>query len=240
MEQEKQELVKSDLEDNFILSKAKESNDEVLDQIFGLTLITPSDLKKFQDSKEFLLSTYTDVPQYRPLIVKLISVLNDGQFPTPDSKYWQCKSEAEVHYNEFNRELIKYKKALVDIAEIEYKINKFKTDNHPGEIDQNLVMFDIKRLEIKKEQYMFELKQIEKNLKYRMEELTDWAVISRQLEDKCEFSTKVYSEHYAKSFIKSLEIKINKTENELEKRKLTDQLNTFKRMLIEKIKDTNN
>ena len=230
--QENQDLIKSELEDNFALAKTKQTNDEVLEQIYGLTLITPSDLKKFEESKEFLLSTYTDVPQYRPLIVKLVSVLNDAQFPTPDSKYWQCKSEAEVHYNEFNREMIKYKKALIDIAEIDYKINKFsKTETESNEIDINLVNFDIKRLEVKKEQYMFELKQIEKNLKYRIQEITDWGHISDKLKEKCEFSTTSFSEHYSKSFIKSLEFKVKNTTNEVDKKKLQDQLDTFKNLL---------
>ena len=234
--QEKQELTKSDLEDNFSLLKTKETNDEVLEQIFSLTLITPNDLKKFEESKEFLLSTYTDVPQYRPLLVKLVSVLNDTSFPTYDAKYWQCKAEAEVHYNEFNRELIKYKKGLIDIAEIDYKIKVLekKLNELEKDTDPILVEFDLKRLFNKKEEYMFEMKQLEKKLKYRMEEMTDWAKISANLEEHCEFSTKVHAEHFSKSFIKSLESRINKSSDEKEKKMLNDQLNTFKRMVTEK------
>ena len=242
--QENQELIKNEYSNHF-LNLIKEANNEIVDQINDSTIISVDDIKKLEASKEFALSTYTDVPQYRPLIVKLVSVLNDSNFPTPDSKYWQCKSEAEVHFNELNRDLNKYKRSMVDLSEIDYKIEKLKekvdkkVDDEP-ELDKNLIQFDIQRLLIKKESYLFEMKQIEKRIKYRIEEISDWNVISQNLETQCEYSKNDHKEHYSKSFIKSLENKIKATSNEKEKKILTEQLNTYKRMIMEKISKKEN
>lgn len=221
-------------DDNIMVVGTNETTNNVLNEISKLTLITPTDLKKFEEAQQFVLSTYTDVPQYRPLIVKLTSVLNDGQFPTADSKYWQCKAEAEIHFNELFRGLNKYKRALVDLKELDYKIAQYNNLEPNENVDPVLVSFQVERLIIKKELYEFELKQIEKNIKYRMEEITDWASISETLVDKCEFSRNSHSEHYTKSFIKQLENKVLRANNPEEKKKLEAQLNTFKRLTKEK------
>jgi hypothetical protein len=223
-------------EDNEMVVSTNQKTLNILNEINKLTLITPENLAKFQESQEFVLSTYTDVPQYRPLIVKLTSVLNDGQFPTPDSKFWQCKAEAEVHFNEMVRSLNKYKRALVDLKEIDYKIAQYesiKIENKEN-VDPVLVDFQIQRLQLKRENYEFELKQVEKNIKYRMEEVTDWASIADSLADKCEFSTNSHSDHYTKSFIKQLQIRLSKAENPDEKKKLSAQLITYNNLIKQK------
>lgn len=235
---EEQEL--SEPQENFVIAATATVNKNLMDVMNSLCLITPTDVKNFEKAKEFVISTYTDVPQYRPLITKVVSVLNDTHFPTADAKYWQCKAEAEVHFNEFNRDLTKYKKGLIDIAEIDYKIEKFENDITQNHIDENLdtqlIRFDIERLKVKKEQYLFEMKQLEKTMKYRMEEVNDWYKISETLTTECEFDPHKHADHYTKSFIKGLENKVKKAKDENERKVFSAQLETFQRIFSEKFK----
>jgi hypothetical protein len=100
---------------NALMVSAEEKALNVVDKIGNLTLLTKTDITRLEKAQTFILSTYTDVPEYRPLVIKLSSVLNDMSFPTPDAKYWQCKKEAEVHFTQLVTEMYKYERAMVDI-----------------------------------------------------------------------------------------------------------------------------
>ena len=209
---------------------------EVLDEIKKLELITLEDISRLKSAQQFAVSNFRDVPSYRPMIIKLTSVLSDANFPTIDRKYWQCKIEAEVHFNELTRDYFKYERSLVDIEEIAYKIHEIERllnkEIEPKELmDPNILNFDKKRLIIKKSQYEYELKILEKDIKYRIQEVIDWAFISDQLVNKCEFSTVSYQEHTVKGHILFIKKKLENSEtSEMEKKQLQAQLDTFTRL----------
>lgn len=219
------------------LIKADEHSGEIVDTIKSLSLIGPTDVKKLEEAKTFILSTYTDVPQYRPMVTKLTSVLTDGKFPTADKKYWQCKSEAEVHFNELCRSSYKHKRAVVDLEELDYKIKSIEDLLNEsitpagGNYDPNLVKFDLERLKIKRDQYEFEVKQLEKNMKFRIKEITDWHTVASYLEPQCRYSVKDYEEHVPESHYKVLEYRVEQANNEEERRIFQEQLDTFKNIL---------
>jgi hypothetical protein len=205
------------------------------------SLITPSDIKALGDAKEFAISAFVDTPQYRPMVVKLASVLSDGQFPTADAKFWQCKAEAEVHFNELMRNIYKIESIKVDLEEIDYKIKSLRTlcesDAVPADVgDPQLMKLDYKRLIIKRDSIEFELKLIEKNTKYRMEEVTDWCSIAGNLVSACKYDTHNKQDGMTQSLFLKLEYEISKATDEKSKKNLTDQLNTLKRLLFEKAK----
>jgi len=225
-------------ENNVLLNQSANLSNEIISKLDNLTLITPDDVKSLKEAQSFLLSTYTDVTQFRPMVVKLCSVLTNGNFPTPDSKYWQCKSEAEVHYNELVRAYNKYERALVDIEEIDYKIKSINVAIDKGlikkeeQFDPELAKFDLKRLEIKRKEYVFELKQLEKTIKYRIEEVSDWHKISESLKGKLQYSPTLFKEHLPEAKFKQLEYKVAEAKTEEEKAIALDQLNTFKELLV--------
>jgi hypothetical protein len=209
---------------------------EVVDEIKKLEIITPEEISQLKNAQAFALSNFRDVPSYRPMIVKLTSVLNDASFPTIDKKFWQCKIEAEVHFNELVRDYFKYEKSLVDLEEMSYKIQEIDSmlnkDVEPNaKLDPNLLNFDKKRLIIKKSQYEYELKLLEKDIKYRIQEVVDWAFISREIESKCEYSTSSYQEHTVKGHILFIQNKLKTSKlDAIEQKNLQAQLDTFKRL----------
>lgn len=234
---------KLSVDGNIVVNESANLVINITNKISQLSLIDVNDIALLKNAQSFLLETYTDVPQYRPMVKKITSVLTDNNFPTTDAKYWQCKSEAEVHFNELVRAFNKYDKALVDIEEIDYKIKSIDKLLNEEQIttekyDPELIKFDKKRLIIKKNEYMFELKQLEKNIKYRIEEVTDWHKISENL--KPSLKHKTYNEHIAEAHFKKLESRVamaKENQDAAAHAIALDQLNTFKNILLKAAKE---
>jgi len=235
--------------ENTLISKQKlEVTNQVAEETKGIlkvfveqTLISPEDIKALNAAKDFAISSFVDTPQYRPMIVKLASVLSDGQFPTADAKFWQCKAEAEVHFNELVRNVYKIESIKVDVDELDYKIGSLhaliESNEVPKEMgDPILMKFDLKRLQIKRESLAFEMKLMEKNTKYRIEEVTDWCSIAGTLVKDCKYSLNNKQEGMVETIYKKLDYEISKATDEKTKSNLTAQLNTLKRLLFEKAK----
>jgi len=228
--------IAADSEENEFTNAVAKISDEVMKQVSDISLITLNDVAELKKAEAFVLETYTDVRQYRPMINKLTSVISDGRFPTADAKFWQSKAEAEVHFNELKRDMFKYDRAKVDIDEITYKIDSIAgmlEGEHEvtEQFDPNLVRFDLKRLEIKRSQYVFEMKQLEKTIKYRIEEVTDWFKIASSYESKCTYSTRDPNEHVADTHFKMLMWQVQNAKTEEERNVFEDQLKTFKRLI---------
>jgi hypothetical protein len=239
MQEENKSLVVSKDE---CLNEISVKTQDILNLFKDQTLINPDDINALITAKEFAISAFVDSPQYRPMVVKLASVLSDGQFPTPDSKFWQCKAECEVHFNELIRNIFKIESTRIDIEEIIYKIKSMEDAIDASSIskeigDVQLAKFDLKRLKLKKESLEFELKIIEKNTKYRIEEVSDWCTIANTLAPSCKHDLHNKQKSMTEFLFKKLEYEISKAPDEKTKKNLTDQLNTLKRLLFEKAKN---
>ena len=201
-------------EPNALMTKVEASAKGVVGQIADMTLITPNDIKQLAKAQTFILSTYTDVPQFRPLVIKLSSVLNDRSFPTADGKYWQCKKEAEVHFNQLVTEMYKYERCAVDVEEMDYIIatmeKQLKEEVTTDNLDPIKMGFELRRMRIKRDEYIFNMKLVEKSIKYRISEVTEWAAISESMmKPGCKYDTKDYNAHLAQELYTKLEQDIN-------------------------------
>lgn len=211
------------------------TNFSIIESLKTKQLITPNDIKLLSDAKDFAISSYTDVPQYRPMIVKLASVLNDAQFPTADSKFWQCKAETEVHFNELVRSVYKLEMTYVDVEQLEYEIELLTETIKNDPKDSVSDRMNLKRLKIKKEQIEFEIKLAEKNIKYRIEEISDWYKIADKLTLSCKYSTSNSSEYKIEDLVKRLEYETVAQVDPEKKLKFQYQLDTLKRILSDKV-----
>lgn len=216
---------------------------EVLNQLNKISVVTPDEVQKLTEAKEFIFSSYVDVPSHRTMVDKVVGVLTDGSFPTPDAKFWQCKKEAEVQFRELLRAYNAYQRGLVDMKEILYRIELAKDEianpSSDTRIDPVLIQFDVDRLQLKLQDYSMKMKELEKEVKYRIEELSDWYNIAEEIRGSLEFSDKNYNDHEVKRIFKVLEYQIEKAKkanNEKAEQNFTDQLNTLKRLLLDKAK----
>jgi hypothetical protein len=188
-------------------------NTDLINLLEETSLLTSDVCESLEKSKDFILSTYTDVPMYRPLPIKLFGVLNDKNFPTPSEKFWQCKVEAEVHANELIRDIHDLEIAKIDLDRALLLINKIvtkKSNSGLSEDDISLLELDLRELNVKVSRKRFEIKQIEKRIKYRIDEVTEWKKISDSLLEKNpDISANNYVVYYANKMKTSLKSKLS-------------------------------
>jgi hypothetical protein len=205
------------------LVQLQASNQNVLDGIIDKNLISQNDIELLEKNKEFLVSTYTDVPAYNTKLSKINSILSEKRFETPDAKYWQCKMQAEVHYNEFIRNMYKVERVKIDIEEITFQIQTLDMILKDKEKDLEYVKltFDQRRLKNKLQQYIFESKQLEKDCKQRLREIGDWIDIANNISKDCKHDRSNYETHVTKPFIDKLNYQL---EHNLPKLDMYDQI----------------
>jgi len=182
-----------------------ESKENIVTLLLNKSILTEKDFANFNSCKAFIIDTYMTVPMYRPLVVKMFGVLGDPQFSTLESKYWQCKTEAETHANELIREMHDLEKLKINIDRSEYILNNKMKSNEPNEE----LNFDRRELAVNISLLKFEFAQLEKKIKYRIEEVTEWKKISDSLSSSKEFNPQTY----AQMLLVSLE---NKWDKDLE------------------------
>ena len=219
------------------LSLVTQNSFEIIDAIRNTELINETDVANIKKAQTFLLTSYKDVPIYNTRIAKVASILSDGKFATNDAKYWQCKMQAEVHFNELIRGLYKLDRVKIDLEEIQYQIAtidnviKEKGSTEQGQFDVVKLGFDRRRLVNKLNQYVYEMKLLEKDIKQRLREINDWAEIATEYEIGCTHSTTDYDEHTYSTHYNALKSLIDASKTLEERKQYVDQLNTFLRLL---------
>lgn len=190
-------------------------NHDLISLLQEQTLIDESTKLKLAEATEFIVSTYIDVPMYRPLPVKMFGVLNNKDFATHESKYWQCKVEAEVHANELIREIHNLEIGYIDLEKLNVYMDKNKDAQNDSEIsdyDRRLLELDLKELNVQYSKKMFELKQLEKRIKYRIEEVSEWKIISDKFIEQ--HGNTIDAHDFVKSYVNNMTEKLKREANE--------------------------
>lgn len=227
------EMLPSTSVNNSLTVISKDTN-SIISEINNTSLLNEDDANKLKNSKEFIVSTYKDVPIYNSRIAKVSSILSDGKFPTADAKFWQCKMQAEVHFNELVRASFKLDRAHIDIEELDYQIkvlDSMITEEANTDLNKIKLQFDRRRLLNKLNQYNFELKLLEKDIKQRLREISEWSDIAKEYEQHCEHDTSHYESHTYQNHILALTNLYNNAKTIEEKEKYKDQANTFLRLI---------
>jgi hypothetical protein len=159
-------------------------NQSLIELFAASPLINQKDIENLDAAKAFIVETYTSVPMYRPLVVKIMGVLSNKEHPTNESKLWQCKVEAEVHANELVRDLHDLEKIKIQIERNDYLLNKVMVDKMASSQEEHVkaeIGFDMRQLAVTISQQKFELFQLQKRIKYRIEEVHEWKVLNDRL-----------------------------------------------------------
>jgi len=218
---------------NALIDQSSTKAFEVVSELNKLSLITPNEVRILKDAQVFLLSTYTDVPAFRTYIEKYVGVLTNSRFPTPDSKFWQCKKEAEVQFNELLKAMLRHKAYGIEMDELNYKIGILETQKKEAE-HPLLVGYDIAKLQVKVAEIGLHIKGVEKEIKYRILEIGDWNTISKEWEGSMKHSKDIYSQHEVDSMLgylsKELAAAVDK-KDEKSSKVLSAQLDTLKSVI---------
>ena len=86
---------------------------------FLSNVLDPQDFKNFVALKEEIKDTWHKKQVFRTETEMRMSVLQDGKFPTPASKYWQCVREQNVFFENLMSLSFEYRKNEVKIKRLQ-------------------------------------------------------------------------------------------------------------------------
>lgn len=187
------------------MSESKEVNIELfkessIQQIRNSNFLEESHLQTLERIKNNIEHAYVNKQMYRTETEILTGVLNDEDFPTYDSKYWQCIREMDAMYNELLNQSFEYNELVLQQELIRTEINILKKEQEKlvnnsdlYELEKNKINIKLKENEINKLE--FKLMNIKLSARDRIRELELWSNIMDQLLQKIEFSNKDPNEH---------------------------------------------
>lgn len=134
-------------------------------------LLDPKDFAQLAVLKEELEETWTKKQIFRTETEMRVSVLNDGKFPTPAAKYWQCVREQNVFFENLIQLSFNYRKNLVEIKKLQRKLDE-ETDD-----------LELELLQIELEEKQYARANMELVAKDRVREIEHWSRIKAELDD---------------------------------------------------------
>ena len=134
-------------------------------------LLDPKDFAQLAVLKEELEETWTKKQIFRTETEMRVSVLNDGKFPTPAAKYWQCVREQNVFFENLIQLSFSYRKNLVEIKKLQRKLDE-ETDD-----------LELELLQIELEEKQYARANMELVAKDRVREIEHWSRIKAELDD---------------------------------------------------------
>jgi hypothetical protein len=154
---------------------------------FLSNVLDPQDFKNFVALKEEIKDTWHKKQVFRTETEMRMSVLQDGKFPTPASKYWQCVREQNVFFENLMSLSFQYRKNEVKIKRLQKKLEE-ATDP-----------LKVEMLEIILEEKLYGRANMELVAKDRMREIDQWSKLKKEYDDGS-FDTQNVNTHQAHSY----------------------------------------
>jgi hypothetical protein len=150
---------------------------------------------KLAELSDELEETYKKRQVWRTQTEMMFSVLDDGKYPTPASKYWQCVREQSVFYEQLVLLSFKHRQNNIAILELEEKLE-----------GDDLNKYERMTLEVDMDSAIWAREGLQIEAKDRMRELELWSKIKTALvEGNPEFDTEDVNVHQAESYLKRME-----------------------------------
>ena len=141
--------------------------------------------------------------RFRPKFLMETSVLNDMKHPTPDSKYWQCTVERDVHFKNLVMLSFDYREKCVDIRKLE---SQFDPDHGNLLLDK----FAKEKIGIQIEREKILLVYMKKEGEERVREIMAWSEIMTELEPQLKYDPADIEAHmpeaYAIRFAREMQV----------------------------------
>lgn len=163
---------------------------------FLSNVLDPQDFKNFVALKEEIKDTWHKKQVFRTETEMRMSVLQDGKYPTPASKYWQCVREQNVFFENLMSLSFDYRKNEVKIKKLKKKLTE-ATDP-----------LKVEMLEILLEEKLYGRANMELVAKDRMREINQWSKLKAEYDDGS-FDTQNVNTHQAQSYKLIMQNKMN-------------------------------
>jgi len=159
-------------------------------------LLEPEDLSSFKGMIEELRDTWTKKQVFRTETEMRVAVLDDGRYPTPASKYWQCVREQNVFLENLMSLSFDYRRNDAKIKQLQKKLET-ETDEYKKELYQ-----------IDLDEKIYGKANMELVARDRMREISLWSGLKKEFDDGS-FDTKNVNTHQFESLALIMQHKRN-------------------------------
>jgi len=139
-------------------------------------------------ARQNISEAFRTVTMWRTPALLRMSVLNDVAHPTPDSKYWQLVNEMYTHSTGLANLLFDIEEKQLELEEVEHQIG-VETDR-----------FAIRKLDVKRRRIEFELMNMQKVARARVEELSTQNAAMEEIKPLMKYGTESPEGHQLESF----------------------------------------
>jgi len=162
-----------------------------MNQLQPIQSILPSEeFTKLSDIKEEIEDAWENNQIFRTDTEARYSVLNDFKFPTKASKYWQSVREQMVHFNELTTLSFDIRRKEIDLREVCEDLKLAEG-------------YDRQRLEVDRDELLFQLASGKRVAKDRVREVMQWSAIKKEVNDGS-FDDKNVNTHQKETLFKSV------------------------------------
>lgn len=142
-----------------------------LDSLKAANFLTQENFEWLAENSEFSQEQYEKKQIWRTRTEMETSVLNDLKYPNNAAKYWQCNREYSVFLEQLTLLAYEYQDTLIDIEELEHKINNPEDD------------FQLKRDKVELQRKIYSKRNQELQSADRMRELRHWKELMDEYDD---------------------------------------------------------
>ena len=190
-------------------------------------ILDPEQFKEFKELTSELRDTWTKKQIFRTETEARFSVLQDNNYPTMASKYWQCVTEQNVFLENLMALSFDYRKNNIEIKQTHIDIK-----NEKNKLKKELLQIELDRK-------IYSKASMELTAKDRMREINLWSNLKKEFDDGT-FNTTKADEHQLASYYKVYKEKakeISPGTSQADIHNILGQLNTLER--VKKSKEIN-
>lgn len=188
-----------------------------------LAVLKSEDAKQILQLKEELADNWNKKQIFRTETEMRVSVLNDGKFPTPASKYWQSVREMSAHFDALMN--LSFDMRRSDVERLKFE-RKMKEAELKGD------MLEIMEIQIDLDQNLYSKACMEQVAHDRVREIQTWSKIKSELDDGT-FDAQNVNTHQAESLHHRLSFRasaLNEHSDPSEVSSVLGQLHTMERL----------
>lgn len=183
---------------------------DAIDKISNMELLDEEDKLAFNEISTEIREAWDKKQIWRTDFEIEYGVLNSVDFPTPDSKYWQCLKELDAVFDQMMQTYYKFKEKQIEfkMMDVHIKRNKEAMEEIESETDKELFELKNEQLENKKDKISYSLLNLKQQVKDRIREMKQWSKMIKKHSKDVKYDTDNPNSHKLIYFIHKMYYKL--------------------------------
>jgi hypothetical protein len=188
----------------------KNISKNAIDKISNMELLDEEDKVVFNEISNEIKEAWDKKQIWRTDFEIEYGVLNSVDFPTPDSRYWQCLKEMDAVFDQMMQTYYKFKEKQIEfkILDVHIKKNTDMLKEIEDENDKELFELKVEQLQNKKDKISYSLLNLKQQVKDRVREMKQWSKMIKKHGGEVKYDTDNPNSHKLIFFIHKMYYKL--------------------------------